>query len=1328
MKWDGVMMLEKLKNNRGVVKLIMMLIMITLFMMLSQISYAATTDMVTVWNIPAANTKIILPVDGTVNINVDWGDGSAVQTVTSSFPTHTYTTAGEKTITISGSCTTWGYSDTTSVSTTSDYYAYTQYLTKVKQFGELSATRYGFSQCKNLTEVYGSNLVTNKTFEKVTDMSYMFSGCSGLTSLDISNFNTSSVTAMSYMFTDCANLKSLQLSNKFKIPTSNVGSMFNSTSNLKSIILVDSTPLASQFTSVKNQLDGKTFYVPSKAAETAYESSWAADFTADRIKPILELVGGATVISNDYYSEKGCTVAGFSSTSDYSVYGYKVNKNSTVDESISGTYSIRYILTRTYKDAGTTKTVALMDVTREVTVIGIDITPPKGSITIRNSVMQDGIAKVTDPNIIMEVTATDDVSNANEISIYVSVDEMPDVKKIADEDWEIYSDGYTKEITLAGIGSKSKIYVVLKDMAGNTSTIFTGASNQYNLIYKNGSVTVLTETVYYGKPSKITTIRPAVGGKYFLGWSTNKNATTPSYEQGATIPAKAFNNPTQDITLYAIFTSSISKLPLLRDKTKIGDYVDYPVGYNYNTYDGWRVVSVDQDLNGDTSVDTVNLISSSVPLSYYHASDSELSTGNLNNNFLNIAVDGTNSVENAFRNNNLLQTVNLAKVFKNRYTAVNEGTPLVRAMNAGDILNVAGVDAIEVGSSLIADEKLNNLFAIGDNYFLATANDANKLLCVKDGKIQTVQNTQMGVRPIVSLARNVRTTGYDDTGRWNIIIDENEVEVTTVTVGFEPNGGIITTYSKEVEVGKTYGTLPTPVKEGYIFNGWKNKSAGGNTVRENTIVTETKDHVLYAAWEADVYQIYFHSNPVGAKQEKIVTQGVAKGDCVKLNANPFTEAGHIFVGWSTTSDGGVAYADRAMVVVNSNLSLYAKWTPATYTVYFNTDGGSVTPTSKTVTYGSEYGTLPTPTKKGHAFLGWYTESESGEKVTENSIVTATSNHTIYAHWEKVNESPEITSLEISSKTTTTMTIKAVASDADAGDTIRYKIYFGTSTTPVYTSSYLASGTAVTYTVKNLSEYTNYNYYVIVDDKIDETTSDTKTDRTYCSGTGYYDASYCSTAKSAHCTSDGICGECGHKHTSTCTVESVCSICDGTGSVSCPKTEHTSPSFTRTELENRSCAGCGKKSTKVILKCGTCDSGIDYNTGCGTSGCNGFSSTGYKYFCYGCGYFASDAAGHKKSCSKARVVNCESDPRSAFESYHIDNCGSTGTCSECGGTGKRSCPKTEECGCTHRPATCPNKVATACEHGLYKAHYYCKTHGYTDGATIVHCAHGYSTQH
>ena len=65
----------------------------------------------------------------------------------------------------------------------------------------------------------------------------MFNGCSALSSLDLSNFNTAIVTNMSYMFFNCANLSSLDLSNFNTAIVSDMSLMFGSCSTLSSLDL-----------------------------------------------------------------------------------------------------------------------------------------------------------------------------------------------------------------------------------------------------------------------------------------------------------------------------------------------------------------------------------------------------------------------------------------------------------------------------------------------------------------------------------------------------------------------------------------------------------------------------------------------------------------------------------------------------------------------------------------------------------------------------------------------------------------------------------------------------------------------------------------------------------------------------------------------------------------------------------------------------------------------------------------------------------------------------------------------------------------------------------
>ena len=77
---------------------------------------------------------------------------------------------------------------------------------------------YMFFYCRNLTELDLSNFDTSK----VANMSYMFYNCSSLTELDLSNFDTSKVTSMSNMFNSCSSLTALDISN---FDTSNVTDM-----------------------------------------------------------------------------------------------------------------------------------------------------------------------------------------------------------------------------------------------------------------------------------------------------------------------------------------------------------------------------------------------------------------------------------------------------------------------------------------------------------------------------------------------------------------------------------------------------------------------------------------------------------------------------------------------------------------------------------------------------------------------------------------------------------------------------------------------------------------------------------------------------------------------------------------------------------------------------------------------------------------------------------------------------------------------------------------------------------------------------------------------
>ncbi len=68
------------------------------------------------------------------------------------------------------------------------------------------------------------------------------------------------------------------------------------------------------------------------------------------------------------------------------------------------------------------------------------------------------------------------------------------------------------------------------------------------------------------------------------------------------------------------------------------------------------------------------------------------------------------------------------------------------------------------------------------------------------------------------------------------------------------------------------------------------------------------------------------------------------------------------------------------------------------TVNFNANGGNTPTSSKTVYITDTYGNLPTPTRTGYTFNGWYTATSGGKRITSSTTVSSSSNHTLYAIW------------------------------------------------------------------------------------------------------------------------------------------------------------------------------------------------------------------------------------------------------------------------------------------------------------------------------------------
>ena len=107
------------------------------------------------------------------------------------------------------------------------------YTIKYSFMNYLTNTNYMFSDCSSLKNINLSNFNT----QNVTIMSSMFSYCSSLENINLSNFNTQNVTNMGRMFWGCSSLKNINLSNFNTQNVTNMGGMFWGCSSLENINL-----------------------------------------------------------------------------------------------------------------------------------------------------------------------------------------------------------------------------------------------------------------------------------------------------------------------------------------------------------------------------------------------------------------------------------------------------------------------------------------------------------------------------------------------------------------------------------------------------------------------------------------------------------------------------------------------------------------------------------------------------------------------------------------------------------------------------------------------------------------------------------------------------------------------------------------------------------------------------------------------------------------------------------------------------------------------------------------------------------------------------------
>ncbi len=228
-----------------------------------------------------------------------------------------------------------------------------------------------------------------------------------------------------------------------------------------------------------------------------------------------------------------------------------------------------------------------------------------------------------------------------------------------------------------------------------------------------------------------------------------------------------------------------------------------------------------------------------------------------------------------------------------------------------------------------------------------------------------------------------------------------------------------------------------PTRKGYIFDGWYlTPECNDNRCYGKNGPNDPKDVDLYAKWELnDIIFDYNYENKNNETESGINYIKYSSDKSGSLPKDP-ERSGYTFVGWYTDPVKGekvtklneqtlknaplkndIFYPDMSWgsTPVNTKYHeteesyhyvLYAHWTPNTYTITFDSKGGTVSQSTKQVKVGETYGTLPTPTKSGCTFYGWsYTQYPSTTEylIKPNFIFNMSKDLTLYAIWYELSD-------------------------------------------------------------------------------------------------------------------------------------------------------------------------------------------------------------------------------------------------------------------------------------------------------------------------------------
>ena len=843
---------------------------------------------------------------------------------------------------------------------------------------------YMFQGCSSLTSIDVSNFNTSK----VTDMRSMFGWCGSLTSIDLSSFNTQNVTDMSGMFELCGSLTSLNLGSFNTSNATNMSSMFSNCSSLTSINL-------SSFNTSK--VINMSCIFASCSSLTSLDLS---NFDTSNVKSLHQMFAGCSSLTSldlsnfntesvDFYNNIELINEEINSELDDAD---KVNINTYYDYVVSnlgyGYGSMSYMFAscrnlQTIKFGNNFKTDNVVDMSGMFTgcrnLKTLDLSKFNTSkVEVMND-MFSGCSSLQNLNLSNFDTSNVQYSYGDSGLLFGGMDSM------------FAGCSNLTSLNLSSFDT-SKVKS-MSNMFGEDSYYYEDDSGKYR---SNNQFRPTFDTFYCDKLESITfgdnfdTSKVVHMSYMFFGCKSLKS-----------LDLSKFN--TENVGTKTVYNTVYEGFNVDDEGNSIEEYDKYAMGrYDGTAYDMSYMFAGCSSL---TSLDLSNFDTSNVKsmagmfgeaIVVHFEYDEE--TGRPKPQPLRTKISSCDKLTqiklNSFDTSNV---IDYSAMFSDCSSIVTIDLSSFSYNTNAHIMN---------GDIFYNCKELTTIYASKNmrfNCYITDEEDFPKLVGGKGTTIKKVIDYNDSLsdeeydEKCIDLDRLFKIDKGIDSDQPGLLTYKPNPNNPVVTFNMQGHGTQIDQLS--VEVGDKITKPADPVETGWTFDGWFKESECLNPWDfENDEVTA--DTELFAKWTRITWTVTFVTNNKGVTGANTIQPiTVNDGEKVDRPENDPTAQGHEFLGWY--SDAECINEFDFETEIKADTQIYADWKEViTYTISFNMNSHGAQVQALYIVE-NKYATEPAkPTVEGYSFKYWYQNDENVAFDFKNTKITT--NIDLNAKWEENN--------------------------------------------------------------------------------------------------------------------------------------------------------------------------------------------------------------------------------------------------------------------------------------------------------------------------------------